>query len=232
VANFSQSACAQDRIFAWAIGLSLLAHVLVALVVPGFTFDSIAPQEITIELESPKPQPIITPEPIKPKVIPPQPKVAPQPVPEPKPVISNTPQVVTAPPPPAVIAVPAKPIEPQTPSMVVPVPQDPPKPSITPVDIDNAKNQYGGLLSREFAKHKQYPKIAQMRGWQGEVDLLLELDPHGSLIAIKILKSSGHEALDNQAIEMAHKSAPFPVPPESLRTKNFEVTVPVSFRLE
>ena len=35
------------------------------------------------------------------------------------------------------------------------------------VDVDNAKNQYGNLLSREVAKHKQYPKIAQMRGWQG-----------------------------------------------------------------
>jgi protein TonB len=44
--------------------------------------------------------------------------------------------------------------------------------------------------------------------------------------------SSGFEALDKQALEMVKKAAPFPLPPEALRSKTFNVIIPVSFKLE
>ena len=99
-------------------------------------------------------------------------------------------------------------------------------------DIDSAIGDYGSLLAREFAKHKQYPRIAQMRGWQGTVRIKLEVDANGVVTSSTVSESSNFEALDKQALEMASKVTPLPTRPEALRHRPFSITVPVVFRLE
>lgn len=46
-----------------------------------------------------------------------------------------------------------------------------------------------------------------------------------------ILRSSGFEVLDNQALEMVQQAAPLPQPPEALRGREFTVMVPIVFKL-
>jgi protein TonB len=92
-------------------------------------------------------------------------------------------------------------------------------------------SNYGSLLARELAKYKQYPRIAQIRGWQGTVHIKLEVDANGGVISSVVSQSSGFEYLDNQALEMVKKAIPLPQPPEGLRHKSITVTVPVLFRL-
>lgn len=207
--------------------------MLAAIGLPNFSFEpEKKPLELMVEFAPPKEEPPPPPapkppEPVKPKVTPPKPVVQNTP----KPVAAKSPEVA-APPPPPVIA--AAPKAEAPPTFVAPVaPPEPPKPTVNQADVDNAKNQYGNLLSREVAKHKQYPKIAQMRGWQGDVELDLQIDgSSGNLIASKVRSTSGFEALDKQALEMVKKAAPFPLPPEALRAKTFNVIIPVSFKLE
>ena len=91
---------------------------------------------------------------------------------------------------------------------------------------------YALRISKIIMNNKQYPKIAQMRGWQGTVIADLEIDSKGTVISIKIKKSSTYEVLDNEALEMIRKASPFPAPPYNLRGKNFNVLVPISFKLE
>jgi len=106
-------------------------------------------------------------------------------------------------------------------------------PNIVPQEqLTQHLESYSSLLANAIAKYKQYPKIAQMRGWQGTVIADLEIDSKGTVISIKIKKSSTYEVLDNEALEMIRKASPFPAPPESLRGKNFNVLVPISFKLE
>ena len=62
-----------------------------------------------------------------------------------------------------------------------------------------------------------------------EIDF--QLDGNGKILSQKIHTSSGFPVLDNQALEMVKKSN-FPVPPEVLKSTAFNVTVPVSFKLE
>jgi len=234
LANFSQLSINRDNAFYWALVISITLHTLAALEMPGISFEKmLKPKELIIELAPPKPEPPPPPpppkppEPVKPKVVPP-----PKPVAQklPTPVVQKSPEVT--PPPPAVIAAAPK-AEAPPPAFVAPVaPPEPPKPTVNQADVDNAKNQYGNLLSREVAKHKQYPKIAQMRGWQGDVELDLQIDGSGNLVSSKVRTSSGFEALDKQALEMVKKAAPFPLPPEALRAKTFNVIIPVSFKLE
>jgi periplasmic protein TonB len=240
----------------WAVICSMLLHVLLAVVLPNFKFDisKDKPQPLTVEImqpeppapvalpEPPKVEPIVKPEPIKkPELI-----KETRPITEPvKPVKQKTPETTpiqeinpepapAEPPPPNVITAAPK-VDPAPEVKVAPPPPqpDPPKkvePSDT--DISDARAQYGSTLGRAIAKHKSYPKIAQMRGWQGEVLLDLKLDGSGNVQAASIKESSGHESLDNQALEMVRKASPFPAPPEALRGRSFNITVPVSFKLE
>ncbi|MFA7350001.1 MAG: energy transducer TonB [Methylotenera sp.] len=226
----------------WAIIGSLLLHGLLVLVIPDFKFDEIkTPAILEVELvKKPEPpQPVVPPEPVQPqpKVI--QPKPLPKPItkPLPTPMVEKIEPVVepTPAPPPDVIAVaPTAEVTPPAHTVPAPVPvkPEPTPPTINQTDIDDARGRYGNALWNAISKHKKYPKIAQMRGWQGEATVELLLDGSGKIKSKKIVQSSGYEALDKQALEMVEKAQPFPTPPEALRGNNFTITVPVPFKLE
>ena len=234
----------------WAIVCSILLHALLAITLPNFEFGKEKkPQELIIEIqqfkapepvaevlpEQPKPIEPPKPEPIK-KII--EPKLTPKPItktveaPSPVEQTDATPSEVETPPQPNVIAV--APTENTTPTTTVAAPvAEPPKPvEFSQVDVDNALGEYGNALGRAIAKQKQYPKIAQMRGWQGDVMLDLKLDGNGKVLSATVSESSGHEALDKQALEMVRRASPFPAPPLALRDRTFNIKVPVSFKLE
>jgi protein TonB len=103
-------------------------------------------------------------------------------------------------------------------------------------DVKNAGeaalNEFSNLLARHIAKFKLYPKIAQMRGWQGDIILEIKLNGNGELMSSKIVKGSGFDVLDNEGLEMVKRASPFPVPPEILKGKSFTILVPIRFKLE
>jgi protein TonB len=222
----------------WAVISSIAVHALL-LAIPKFEVEPIKlPEVLTITLMSPaeppsevptKPTPP-TPEPVKPK-------------PTPKPIIKpiNRPQAITDAPPPErpaastqteVIALSPKAEAAPSPIPTL-APPEPPKPAApSQTDMTAALNSYNSMLWGRIAKYKLYPKIAQMRGWQGEVIVELLLDGNGKLKSKKIISGSGYDVLDKQALDMIDKAAPFPAPPEALRSSSFSITVPIPFKLE
>lgn len=234
----------------WAMICSILLHALLAIVIPNIQFDPIKKPdllivELTKKTEPPPvvvPEPVkVEPEPIKPKVDnKPEPKTVTKPLPTPTVVKHESnptpPPTAAAPPQTEVIAVAPKTEAAPSPTVPAPAPvvaPEPPKPlGPSQEDIDAARGKYGSTLWGAIAKYKQYPRIAQMKGWQGEAIVELLLDGNGKLKSKKILQSSGYESLDKQALEMVEKAAPFPAPPEALRGSNFSIKVPVPFKLE
>lgn len=206
-----------------AIGVSIAIHIILMVGLPEFDKPLLIPQEMSVTISSlPIQQPIekIEPtEPIKPKPIK---KVEPIQKIEKKitPIIDKNATTV-AQPAPAEVAPPA-PAE-----VISKIPNIVPQEQVT-----QYLESYSSLLANAIAKYKQYPKIAQMRGWQGTVIADLEIDSKGAVMSVKIKKSSTYEVLDNEALEMIKKASPFPAPPENLRGKNFNVLVPISFKLE
>ena len=91
---------------------------------------------------------------------------------------------------------------------------------------------YTKSLSEVFARYKEYPRVAEMRGWEASVTMRLRVAPSGRLIGAEVLKSSGYDALDKQAIAMVSKAGVLPVPPTGLNAADFAVLVPIDFRLE
>ena len=226
----------------WAVTCSILLHILFFVVVPNFKFDVTKkiPDQLTVEIVNPKPpEPVALPEPPKPVE---QIKPAPEPIkplpkkelkPEPTPVQNIKPEPTQAEPPPPPSVITAAPKVDAPPTITAPPPPEPPKKIEPSQDVINAAlGQYSSTLGRAIAKHKSYPKIAQMRGWQGDCLLDLKLDGNGNVLSASVKETSGHEVLDNQALEMARKAAPFPAPPDVLRGRSFNITVPVSFKLE
>ncbi len=198
-----------------AIAISMAIHIILMIGLPEFNEPLLIPQEMSVTISSSpiqKPiEKIETPEPVK-KVEPIQKKITP---------IIDKNAISVAQPTPKEVA-PAPPAE--TVSKI---------PNIVPQEqLTQHLESYSSLLANAIAKYKQYPKIAQMRGWQGTVIADLEIDSKGTVISIKIKKSSTYEVLDNEALERIRKASPFPAPPESLRGKNFNVLVPISFKLE
>lgn len=243
--NSSQLSPQTDNTIIWALICSILLHLLIAVVIPNIRIEPPKKPEIfTIELvkkaepepvPAPTPEPIAEPEPEQTAPAPVKPKPTPKPVVEspPLPVEEKEDPAPIAPPPaqPDVIAVAPKPEAPPTPMPVPPpVAIKPTAPS--QAEVNDANDRYGNTLWSAISKYKKYPRIAQQRGWQGEVIVELSLDGNGKLKSKLILQSSGYETLDNQALEMVEKALPFPAPPEALRGSNFTIRVPIPFKLE
>lgn len=90
---------------------------------------------------------------------------------------------------------------------------------------------YGRELAGAVATRQRYPRLAQLRQWQGTAVLQLELAAAGGLLAVRVLSSSGHEILDRQALEMVREAVPLPPLPDALAGRPLTVDVPVVFRL-
>lgn len=234
-----------------AIILSILVHLLVVfLLLPKMNKHNIKmPPPLQVSLAQPKsmenkpsPEKEKSPEPPKPEVKKPEPP-KPEIKKEPLPVPEKTPTTVPLSKPPVSV----KPKEEQiteanskpeaNPTRVITKAADTPQETKTvnapsPEKVSAATNDYSSLLAAAIAKYKQYPKIAQMRGWQGLIIIELQLNPQGGVIYSQIKKSSGYDVLDQEALEMIKRASPFPQPPEALRSKNFTVLVPISFKLE
>jgi len=234
-----------------AIILSILFHLLVVfLLLPKMNKqDMKVPPPLQVSLaeaksmeNKPTPEKEKSPEPPKPEIKkpkPPKPEVKKEPLPAP----DKTPTTVPLSKPP-VSVIPKEeqvsetnPKSEANPTRVITKAADTPQETKTvnapsPEKVTAATNDYSSLLAAAIAKYKQYPKIAQMRGWQGLIIIELQLNPQGGVIYSQIKKSSGYDVLDQEALEMIKRASPFPQPPEALRNKNFTVLVPISFKLE
>lgn len=244
MASHSYSSGSHDFPIIWAITLSLGLHILAMVFIPNIRWEELKePEVLLVELAPPQamPEPVATPEPA-PEPEPPPPKEIPKPRIEPKPIpkMAPSPEPVAEPPPvqeePRAVAPPpviTAPPEVETPTFTTPPPPEPPEPvGPTQADLDAARSLYKSRLEQEIVKHKEYPRIAKMRGWQGEAVIELQIDQNGRPASVKVQTSSGYEALDKTAIEMVRKTVAATQLPDILRGSSSTFLVPVAFRLQ
>lgn len=86
-------------------------------------------------------------------------------------------------------------------------------------------------LHRAFLLKFYYPRLAQKRGWQGEVTLGLKLAANGKLENIKVLRSSGYGLLDSAALESLGKVEVLPAAVALLKGHEMKLELPVQYRL-
>ncbi|MBU1365839.1 MAG: TonB family protein [Gammaproteobacteria bacterium] len=91
---------------------------------------------------------------------------------------------------------------------------------------------YRQRLGELFARHQEYPRVAAMRGWEGEVRLRLKVARKGNLLGVVLDRSSGFDVLDQHALAMLEALAGLPPLPEALEANEIQVVVPINYKLK
>ena len=86
------------------------------------------------------------------------------------------------------------------------------------------------LLRRRLAEIKRYPSTARLNGDEGKVVLRAVIRADGHLSEVKVHRSSGHEALDNAAIESIRLVCPLHMH-RPLGTSEVAVYIPIVYSL-
>jgi len=225
-----------DRRFGAALAVSVVVHagaLMLSLPAPRLpSFDTPMPLSVHLVQEAIAPvaelarpaRPAAT-RPARAKPAPPKHEEAPPPVEtiQAAPAIDETPASPSEPvvPPPTASLQSA----PETVALLAPAPPQ-------PVASAQLIARYTKSLSEIFARHKEYPRIAELRGWEGSVTMRLRVAPSGRLIEAAVYQSSGYDALDKQAMTMVTTAGALPVPPQGLNAAEVPVLVPINFRLE
>jgi protein TonB len=103
--------------------------------------------------------------------------------------------------------------------------------SVTP--IPGRKADYGWLaqsLHSRIVELRQYPSIARVNGWEGKVVLRVQIRQDGNLDSVSVVKSSGHETLDNAAMDAVRRACPLHMKHE-ISSPMVVVQVPINYSL-
>jgi len=90
-----------------------------------------------------------------------------------------------------------------------------------------AEASFARRLLAHVERHKRYPPEAARRGITGAARLSITIDRSGRLSGARITARSGHAVLDEAALAVARRAAPYPRPPEGVggATISFAVTL-------
>ena len=202
----------------WArpvVALSVLAVHVAALAGAGSIspkFKPIDAIEIGIEREAQEPDPIPDTEHFDP--------------PEPTMV---EPAMEEAPPPEPVVELPVEQPPPQPPKPMV-EPQKSPiiknKPAVLPglkaEEVAAARASYGAIVMAKINAAKFYPAAARSSGVTGIVGVQFNIDALGKVVSAHVIRSSGHDLLDQAALDIL-RSLDLPPPPAGSFSANTNI---------
>jgi protein TonB len=95
-----------------------------------------------------------------------------------------------------------------------------------------AMRDYTPLVVQQIYRKICYPSRAIDRGYEGTVRMAIVVDKTGALESATVAQESGHSLLNKAAIKATEQAAPFPELPAALNTDQFEITVPITFKLK
>ncbi len=96
-----------------------------------------------------------------------------------------------------------------------------------------AKASYARLLLTRLQRAIVYPRRAQRRDIEGIVRVEVVLAASGALKTVRLVGTSGSDILDEAALALVRRVAPFPAVPQDLspRGQDFAFVAPIQYRL-
>lgn len=104
-------------------------------------------------------------------------------------------------------------------------------PAVSEAMQADAVAAYRRQLAELFARRHEYPRVAAMRGWEGEVRVRLKVARKGNLLGVVLDRSSGYDVLDRHALAMVEDIGGLPALPEALAAGEIQVVVPINYKL-
>ena len=95
-----------------------------------------------------------------------------------------------------------------------------------------AMRDYTPLVVQAIYRKISYPSRAIDRGFEGTVRMVIVVSQSGALEKVTVAQKSRHSILNKAAIKATERAAPFPALPAALNTDEFEITVPITFKLK
>jgi periplasmic protein TonB len=86
-------------------------------------------------------------------------------------------------------------------------------------------------LVSHLNRFKRYPDAARARSNQGDVAVEFRIDRTGSLVASRVVRSSGSSVLDTEALAVLQRASPLPAPPAQVSGTTFDLALPIQFRI-
>ena len=111
----------------------------------------------------------------------------------------------------------------------MPVGSPPPLAAAAP-DAEGLR-QYRLDLALQARRFRRYPARALEASLGGTVEVRVAVAAAGAPEEIALAHSSGHELLDDAALDMLRRAAPRTVVPDRLRGRSFVISLPVVFDL-
>jgi protein TonB len=241
----------QNRVFGYAVLISIVAHGALLFALPWLREadkrPAAAPGPIVARLVQPRPAaapappqveqtPAAKPEPPAPVARPAAaPRAAPTTKREAKPAAEAAPAQPAraqpaAEPAPAAVAAPAAPSGTPGLARVEPKPAAP-APALEAPDAATLA-QYRLQLIGAAKRYKRYPRVAMDNNWEGRVELRMVIGANGMIASLAVRSGTGHDVLDQQALDMIRKAKPLTPIPAALRGREFTVDIPVIFSLK
>ncbi|WP_163267961.1 energy transducer TonB [Chelativorans alearense] len=92
------------------------------------------------------------------------------------------------------------------------------------------KAAYARRLLNHVERHKRYPSKAARQGAAGAATLSITIDRQGRLAGARLARGSGHAILDEEALAVARRAAPYPRPPEGIGGSTISFSVTLRFK--
>ncbi|WP_187972928.1 energy transducer TonB [Aquibium microcysteis] len=92
-----------------------------------------------------------------------------------------------------------------------------------------AEAAYGRRVLSHIQRYKRYPAAARNAGITGVTRLSIVIDRAGGLAGARVSSGSGHAMLDQEALAVARRAAPYPRPPEGVGGNTFSIAVTLRF---
>jgi len=93
----------------------------------------------------------------------------------------------------------------------------------------SALASYNQRVRAHLMRFHEYPPAAKAAGQRGVARLSFTLGRGGQAIASRLAGSSGHAALDAQAMSMVRRAQPFPPIPPEINQSSIAFTIPVEY---
>ena len=95
-----------------------------------------------------------------------------------------------------------------------------------------AQRDYTPLIVQKIYQNISYPSRAVTKNQQGTVRVALQIGRSGELQTLHTTQESKYGSLNRAALKAVQKAAPFPELPEAITADSFELSIPITFRLQ
>jgi TonB family protein len=113
-------------------------------------------------------------------------------------------------------------------------PKPPPSLDQDTISLDTKDERYvtyAKLIKERIGFHWKYPPDALERLLEGKLMVIFSLGRKGDLIQIELMKNSGYETLDKEAVRSIKAAAPFPPFPGHIKVSRLNIKASFDYRL-